>query len=209
MRELEFLPEWYPELHRRRRLLFLQIWATLVLAGGLAFWLFLVNRNGASAERNLTELQVKIVRSDERLEKMEKLRQLKDQLQQQAQIQAKLGVHVESARLLSKVAALMPPSMSLLDIGLETEEIATTLSPLAQAALKDPKNPPLERRLKTRLIGVAPTDVDVANFITELTKVPFFDHVSMDYIRDRHDGKYVMREFQLTFSVGLSLSGGT
>lgn len=96
MRELEFLPAWYPELHRRRRLLFLQIWMTLALAAGLAFWLFLVNRNGLVAESSLEELRFKLVKSDERLDKMERLRQLKDQLQQQAQIQAKLGVHVES-----------------------------------------------------------------------------------------------------------------
>ena len=38
MRELEFLPQWYPQIRRRRRLVHLQAWLTLVL---IAVGLFL------------------------------------------------------------------------------------------------------------------------------------------------------------------------
>ena len=50
MRELEFLPDWYPQARRRRRLVHLQGWLTLLLIAGMGTHLLMADRNIAVAE---------------------------------------------------------------------------------------------------------------------------------------------------------------
>ena len=38
MRELEFLPTWYPVMRRRRKLATMQAWATAVIFAALSIW---------------------------------------------------------------------------------------------------------------------------------------------------------------------------
>jgi hypothetical protein len=64
---------------------------------------------------------------------------------------------------------------------------------------------PVDRRLKVRVQGVCPTDVDLANFMTQLSAVPYFESVNNTYARERAENNRVMREFELTFSVNLSM----
>ena len=45
MREVEFLPAWYPQVRRRRRLVVLQAWMTLAVLIGLGAWMTLAGRN--------------------------------------------------------------------------------------------------------------------------------------------------------------------
>ena len=55
-----------------------------------------------------------------------------------------------------------------------------------------------------RLVGVAPSDVDLANFLTGLTGVPFFDNVAMTYSKDKAQEGHLLREFEVTFSLNLN-----
>jgi len=64
-----------------------------------------------------------------------------------------------------------------------------------------------EEQIKIRVQGVCPTDVDLANFMTQLSAVPFFDAVNNTYARERAENNRVMREFELTFSVNLTGAG--
>ncbi len=103
MRELEFLPTWYGQLQSRRRMVVLQVWALLALAGGIALWMFLIDRNRRVAERSLEALRGQLVQTDSQLQQMERLEQLRRQWRQKAEVLAKLGLHVQSARLIAKL----------------------------------------------------------------------------------------------------------
>ena len=50
MREIEFLPPWYAQFLRRRRMVFFQTWVTVGVTLGLGLWIFLADRNQKSAE---------------------------------------------------------------------------------------------------------------------------------------------------------------
>jgi hypothetical protein len=52
--------------------------------------------------------------------------------------------------------------------------------------------------------GVAPTHVDVANFVVQLSNVPYFEQVSLGYGRDNMLNGHLMREFEVTFFVNLN-----
>lgn len=209
MREMEFLPVWYSELRRRRRVLGLQVWLVVAVSISLSVWLLLVDRNRRGAEQAMSLLQNQLVQTDSQIREMERLTLLEQQLQRQRDIQAKLGLHIGSARLLGELATQMPQSMSLLSLSYETEEVPRPLSAVERAALRDPAQVPVDRRLRVRLCGVAPTDVDVASFITELNRQPFLDRVTMVYAKDRRQQGYLMREFELSFWINLNMTGGS
>jgi hypothetical protein len=55
-----------------------------------------------------------------------------------------------------------------------------------------------------RLLGVSPSDVDLANFLAGLTNVPFFQDVAMIRSHDKSDSGHIMREFEVTFGMSLN-----
>ena len=97
--------------------------------------------------------------------------------------------------------SLMPKQMSLTQLTLDNEEHVDP-SAIQQARGADAA---VERRLKIRVQGVCPTDVDLANFMTQLAAVPYFESVNNTYARERTDNSRVMREFELTFNVNLTM----
>jgi Tfp pilus assembly protein PilN len=209
MRELEFLPDWYPQWHRRRRLLLLETWLVIVLAAGLGLWVYLASGNLSRERQALTDINGQLSETNTQLEKIDRLESLRKQWRKQDEVLGRLGIHVEAARLMEKLAAAMPREVALVGMNFETEESTAPQGPVARSTGKDPASPALDRRLKIRLQGVAPTDVELATFLTELNKVPFFEKVAPTYSRDRREAGHILREFELTFSVNLNLPAGS
>lgn len=205
MRELEFLPEWYPQYHRRRRMMFTQAWLMVVLAFSLALWVYLADRNERGAEETLTNLQGQLTQAEAQLEQMALLEVLRKQWLRQDETLRRLGLHVEAARLIAKLTTVLPENVSLLALAVETEERPLPMTNVERAGQPVASAPAMDRRMKVRLQGVAPTDVELALVLTELNKVPFFDRVTPTYAQDRRDAGHVQREFELTFSVDLNV----
>jgi Tfp pilus assembly protein PilN len=206
MAEPDFLPSWYPQACQRKRLVVLQSWMVLVLVAGLAIWAFLVHRNIHIARGEVSALSRQLSQAGQDLRRLDELLALQKQWRQQDQIFEKLGTYVEATRFICAMDRIMPREMSLMNLTLETSEQAQPVSSLATA--KTAQEQPVDRRLNIRLVGVAPTDVDLANFLARLTAEPLFEQVSMTYARERRDGGHVMREFELLFSVNLNSRPG-
>lgn len=204
MRELEFLPAWYPQLRRRRHLLAMEFWIVCMLLAGCALWGFLASRNRRAAEHALELLRGQLRQTNSQLQQMERLEVLRRQWRQQAETLNRLGLHIDSSRLIGKLESLMPGNVSLLELNLEVEESPLAMSNLAKASLKDPSRPPMDRRLKVRLTGVAPTDAELATLLTELNQVPYFEQVVPNYARDQRESGHILRKFEIVFSVNLN-----
>jgi len=204
VRDLEFLPVWYAELTHRRRQVMLQVWGSVVVAVALVAWLLLAGRNVQVAHTTYSSLTSQVKQAGRQLHQVNELAMKEKRLLEQQRTQATLGENVEATRLLGSLGAMMPPGMSLTAFAFDTDE--ATVSPgggnLARAALGGA--PGIERRMRVRLTGVAPTDVDVATFINELYRVPFFEQVTMQYAKDRREQGHLMREFELAFTVSLT-----
>lgn len=208
MREMEFVPDWYPRLRLRQRRIFLQAWMTIVVICGLGLWMFLASGNVRLEEQSLVGIRNELAKTASDLKKLDDLLDLQKQLRHKKEIIASLGLHVETTRLLDSLNTAMPAEMSLLDLSLEVEERIKPVSNLVKAAGQK-KDDLIERRLKVKMLGVAPTDVDVADFLARLSNVPFFEQVTPTYARDRSESGHLMREFEVTFSVNLDTPPGT
>ncbi|HEV8377537.1 MAG TPA: PilN domain-containing protein [Tepidisphaeraceae bacterium] len=204
MREVEFLPQWYSQFLRRRRTVFFQTWMTIGVALGLGLWMFLAERNQRNAETVLDTLAGQIQQTSTQLQQMERLEMLRRQLRQQAEVLTKLGIHVEAGRLITKLSESTPPSVSFLSLNIDTDEIPVQLSAAERASLKEGSRPPIDRRLRVRLQGVAPTDLELAQFLTDVNQASFFERPALTYVRERRESGHVLREFEVTFSINLN-----
>jgi Tfp pilus assembly protein PilN len=202
VRELEFLPDWYPQTHRRRRLIVLQGWLTLIMVAGMGSWILLKDRNNTLDERILAVQTAQLDQTYAQLAEVDKLDSLRRQLRQQEEVISRIGFAVEACKAVNALDDRMPRQMALTGIVLENEERADR----SALAPRGPGGDPLvDRRLKVRVQGVCPTDVDLANFMTQLSAVPYFESVNNTYARERTENSRVMREFELTFSVNLTM----
>jgi hypothetical protein len=201
MRELEFLPAWYPVLRRRRALAATQAYATAVLMVGLLLWGVMAHQHvlHTQAHAAATTEELRLVRGD--LKMLDEQLQLKQQLQQQEDILRKIGFPVDATRLLGELDEIMGRPVFLLNLNVETEETVRTGTSPGNAA-NAPEN--ADRKLKVKVVGVAPSDVDVANFLAGLSSRTYFDQVAMTYARDRFSAGRVMREFEVSFLINLN-----
>src|SRR5262245_27478531 len=190
MRELEFLPEWYPVLRRRRALAVTQSWASAVLLVGTCLWGVTGHQRVMAYEQESNQIatEFKKVRADLKL--LDEQLRMKQQLVQQEAILRQVGLQVDVTRLLGEVDQLMSKQMFLVDFVATAEESIRKMDAkavLANVAGVAPASPQeqTERKLKVRLVGVAASDVDVANFLAGMTSRPYFDRVAMTYARDR------------------------
>ncbi len=208
MRELEFLPSWYPRLRRRRRLVQLQAWMSLVVILALCLFLFLARRNVQNAQAALNAFDAQVLQTETEKRQLEEQLRIKKQLEQREQIVAALGYPVEMSRLLQTLDSIMPREMSLKSLICNTDELAFVAAGPAAAQAKPSKASTMDRRLRVALVGVAPNDVDLADFLLGLNNYPFLENVALVRADGLVEGGYLMREFEVTFSVNLNLMPG-
>jgi Tfp pilus assembly protein PilN len=179
VRELEFLPSWYPALQRRKQAVTVQAWIALTVVLCMAA--------GALAQRWQVHRQLQTVQqfsdqlaqSNQQLAKLDDLQKQQQQLQQRQEAVGQLGLDIDTTKLLIAITLAMPTDMSLLQLELQSQD----------------------RQLNVHLQGVAPSDGDVAGLLVKLNAVRFFDQVEMGYVRDRVQNGHVQREFEVSFVV--------
>ena len=207
MRELEFLPAWYPKVRKRRRVLALQAWITLILISGLGLWMLLVQRNVHAREVEMSSLKMDLSHSEIEVQRLDDLVKVQQQLGQQDQIFVKIGRPIETTRVLTTLQELMPADMALLDLGLDTEEPPKLTGSLSARAQQEALKQQHDGKLHFKMHGISPTDVDLAEFLAKLTSKPFFKQVELLYSHERVDSGHVMREFEVSFLMDLTGSG--
>src|SRR5262249_50070460 len=134
------------------------------------------------------------------LVEMDKLATMRQQLRQQEQIVSRLGYYVEAYKVIESIDSLMPKQISLISMNIENEE-KTDNSAIQQAKAGDA---PVDRRLKVKIQGVCPADIDYANFMSQLSAIKFFDQITNTYAKDKPENGHVMREFEISFVVNLN-----
>lgn len=208
MRDMEFLPAWYPQTRRARRLVKWQAITTVAVLLGLGGWTLAETREIRDKRALADHLQSQIRHTAEELNLLNEKMTLKARLEQQKAVMDRIGQHVDSSRLIALLVRMMPPDMAVLSYSSSVVEQAATIdSPLKISRLKDS---PLERRLEVKLSAVAPSDLDISDFFEKLSGTRFLDEVRLsnnvsDLIKDGH----VMRKFEISFCIRLAQGGAS
>jgi len=198
MRELEFLPTWYPMLRRKRRILVTEAWLAVAIVAALGLWLILSAHNVIARETLLHVREKQLTQSNYELQKLAELESLKRQMSDQAKLMAHLGPNVPMARLMDTLEQMLPKGMALLDVSVEFQKGAVTQSVRPGAVVES------DPQYVIDIHGVSPNDAELGNFMTNLAKaIPHWVGGSMGETDVRQDG-HLMRDFSFSFSIRLN-----
>jgi hypothetical protein len=208
MREVDFLPEWYPGVRQRRRRVALQAWITMITIAGLGIWTLTSQRSVHAREVELASLKTDVNQSETEIQRLDDLLTLQRELGKQDSIFVKIGRPVATTKVMTTLDELMPRDMALLDLSLDTDETVKTGGTLAARAQQENKVLVTETKLRFRVHGVAPTDMDLAEFLAKLTGKSFFKQVELIYSHERQESGHVLREFEVAFMLDMTPTGG-
>jgi len=208
---INFLPNDYTERRGQRRanIVCLLIGGATVLSLGLVSALALVSMFSSAAMRNVVEQQYR--------EASQQIRQLKDLEERRAGLVHKVELstdlleRVPRSHLLARVTNYLPQKASLTGLVLRLEEVEVPVPPSAAepapgGPAKGGKNsggkaPTIKVKKWTfRIDGLAPTDVEVAEYISRLSADPLFRDVDLQFSEEfPYRESTTMRKFQMSF----------
>jgi len=206
MTEVDFLPERIRQQRARRRRLIRQghLLALCILAMGALTYI----RHG-----RIAEARAELAALDERQDNIERQvamigtleRQMADLLIKK-RIESELGSRTDCTAVLAELCRIMPANVALRSLHLKTVQVHLKADappipqPLAgHRAAPAPMSSQVkktDRRVRLVITGMAPTDVDVANFIGQLSASCLFEDVNMGYAKNITFRDRVAREFQ-------------
>ncbi len=119
-------------------------------------------------------------------------------------INDELGSRVGALDVLAELGRLLSPDMVLRALEMETMEVRIPIRPVQQTArlgggsarMKGKRGREVSRRLRLTITGVTLSDVEIANFIGQLSACPLFEDVSMGYAKNVAFRGRGAREFQ-------------
>jgi hypothetical protein len=202
MREIDFLPAWYPAIQRRYRWVMVQAWATLLILVLLTGYAIVVRVKLHIAGRTTEQTEAQIRVSQEQLAKLTEKMKFEEELRQKDQILAQLGLGVDATRLLKAMEDAMTPEMALTDFSMETVEVPRAV-PLS--LISTHRSGEVDRRLKVLVDGVAPSDVEIVAFMDHMQRFGCFENIKFPYFRPgRSRDGHLLREFEVTFEMNLN-----
>lgn len=214
-KNMSFLPEDYLEkrIAQRTNVICLALFA-VVMGGVIAA--FLVTDQQRSEIRTLQEqVNGQFAEAARRLEQLEDLQKHKKQMIYKAKVTSALVERVPRSLILAEIINHMPTTLSLLEMDMETKALRTAPQPktaMEREKLSSKSKPdkagdePAEvqiapTELTVDMVGVAPTDVEVSDFMLALGNHPLFRDVNLQFSEEVKIDEQPMRKFRVELKV--------
>ncbi len=209
---MNFLPEDYVEKRQAARSAVVFIGLLVIVVGGsLGTWVFKqwqANRTFEVLEAKRSEFE----QASKDLAEMQQLQQEKSRMMGKAEITTTLMERVRRSDLLQELSKLQPQGVSLLNLELKSKEIQASARPMSdlekakhqqEGATETIQVPQLEVSLD--VMGLAPSDGQVAAYIAALSKSPLLSDVNMLFSEEckkgTGDAVTVVRKFRVEMKV--------
>lgn len=211
MNEINFLPQSFLESQNSRQRLFREI---AILCGmvliGIA--LFAGQSGRVMSVRKLTEQKKEELSAAKlRSKEVAKLKTQQQELKLKLAVNEGLSMPLNISSILATIADVLPARMALTEIACSADDPKLDLT-----AFKTSKNSKVKKKSKStkfvkaqeqlmqiQLMGISPSDVDVANLVGALSASPIFQNVKMRYSKSTRIDKVSAREFRLEMEVSL------
>ncbi len=214
MHHASFLPEDYlaQKAERRTNLICLTLFVVVMIA---VFGAFLVtNRQWTHVKRSQEAVNGRYREAAQQIQGLTKLENQREQMLEKAQLAAALVERVPRSILLAELINRMPDRMTLTNFELQSKQIRTA-RPAArnrrpalrasvrrartrqQAKAETPKAKPPRYQVKLTMTGIAPTDLEVSHFMSELNRYSLLSSVTLEYSKENEADGRVMREFKI------------
>jgi Tfp pilus assembly protein PilN len=206
MNVINFLPNDYLAKRNRRRanLICVAIAATALILVGSSMAFIYVNSANAARMRGMVEQQYQ--EASQQLNQLQQLKEHKSDLLRKVSLSTTLLERVPRSTVLARLTNHLPRGTSMTSLTMKMEEVEVRASEMAGEAAKGVATKAAKAatvRVKQyvfRLDGVAPTDVEVAEYITRLNADTLFRGVDLQFSEEltTKDGT-PQRRFELMF----------
>lgn len=207
-KDMSFLPEDYLQKRIARRTNVICLVLFVVVMGGIVATDFISRRQFGDIRKLHVKINNEYEEAARRLDQLEQLQEQRKAMIHKANVTTALVERVPRTILLAEMINHMPASLSLLEMNLETKELRNTARPRTSierakqqrqqkklAKVEEVQVPKTE--MKVGLIGVAPTDVEVAQFMTSLSLHPLFDDINLQFSEQTAIDDQPMRKFRV------------
>lgn len=199
MDNVDFLPERICESRARRRRIVRHGHLLAVCAAGLLILGYARQGQIRTAHAEVEMLGIRAAGAQEQLALLDELERQQAELMIIRRIQSDLGSRVGALDVLAELERIIPESIALKNLSMETMEVHLPVKALAsrRPARFDAGNAKKTlKRVRLTITGLSPSDVDIANFIGQLSASPLFEDVNMRYARNVECRQRQAREFQ-------------
>jgi Tfp pilus assembly protein PilN len=203
MNRIDFLPKRIRLRRVHRRRLKLQAILSAVILVALVLLGFVRQGKISRAQAELRMFDERTTTLQDQLATKQSLESQRDELLIKQRIENNIGSHVTPVDVLSELNKLLPETMVLTGLELETLELQPEEAKTVNAGPRPVaverthvSGRECEKRIRLSITGLALSDVDVANFIGQLSASPLFEEVTMGYAKDYEFRGRNVRQFQ-------------
>ncbi len=205
MATINFVPDDYVQQRRasRANVLYLMLLMAMLGAIGITFGFIKIRQRTVQAE--LAQLNNRMAEAQQQIAQLEELKTKSKTMMKTMVMTAELLEPVPRSIILASLTNNLPSGVSLLDFGLEEKETQVykvsaqkTGSRYNKSTANATASEPQKTVVTTLLIkGIAPSDIQVAGFISRLSDAILFDDVSLVESKEVEIEKIKYREFRL------------
>lgn len=202
---MSFLPEDYLEkkIARRTNVIFVGLFA-VVLTAVLATE-FVGRRQSSAISKEKAQAAAQLEDKRRQLEKIQELKAQEDLMRRKANVTAALRDKVLRSNIFTELINNMPATLSLSQLALETKaqqsapksRTAMQREALRQAATGQEEVAIVPTDVEMILEGVAPTDLEISEYIGSLNAHPLFSDVVLQYVEEKRVEDDVLRKFRM------------
>jgi Tfp pilus assembly protein PilN len=225
MTTTSFLPEDYldQKAERRTNMISLSLFGIVMVSVFAAF--LVTNRQWSHVRKARASINAQYEDAAGQIKRLNELQSQKDQMLTKARLAAALVERVPRSILLAELINRMPPRMGLLKIELKSDKLKAVVkrSKSRNGRLKRPVRAKSRRqiasqkkeeksqvevpryRVKIKLVGVAPTDIEVSRYIASLNAHPLLVDVTLQYSEERKVENSKMRQFEIQMQLNNKL----
>ena len=206
MAMINFVPDDYVQQRRASRSNVLYLMLLLAMLGAIGITFGFIKMRQRAVQTELAQLNSRMAEAQQQIAQLEELKTKSQTMMKTMVMTAELLEAVPRSIILASLTNNLPSGVSLLDFRLEEKETQihksaannTTSSRYSKANATAAANEP-QKTVSTNLQikGIAPSDIQVAGFISRLNDAILFDDVSLVESKEIEIEKIKYRQFQL------------
>ena len=206
MAMINFVPDDYLQQRRASRSNVLYLMLLLAMLGAIGITFGFIKMRQRAVQTELAQLNSRMAEAQQQIAQLEELKTKSQTMMKTMVMTAELLEAVPRSIILASLTNNLPSGVSLLDFRLEEKETQihksaannTTSSRYSKANATAAANEP-QKTVSTNLQikGIAPSDIQVAGFISRLNDAILFDNVSLVESKEIEIEKIKYRQFQL------------
>jgi len=220
MSQASFLPEDYlsQKAEQRTNIISLTLFMVVMIAVVGAF--FVTNRQARMVRTAQEEINSQYQRAGIQIQDLTQLEQQKEEMLHKAELAAALVERVPRSILLAELINRMPERLALLEFDMKSERMKPPAPPTAKddkgrlvskakdkAKTKEEAQDTVQKvespryKVTIAMVGVAPTDLEVSRFMTELNSYPLLRDVTLEYSEQKDIAGRMMRQFKINLAL--------